>query len=512
MYRSCGTYVVVFTILISVYLVTPNYISVGYMTLLLFWLIGRQLVQKTKRPLWFPLKAYSIAVFIFIYILSIFPSLQVWLSRLMDLNIDLGYDPEASWLQNVWESLAILIVMQLYSYERRQSEQTGVEYSKPVESGVLGFIKRFFVWHSEKILLTALFYATLTPVCALGLVYLIALVVFAVLPKASRVPSNSCLVYSGLLMIAAYLYQMLGGQVEMFPGQKHSDIAIFLGFRVFETGFWGLEYGLRGEFVVIAACILQYNTFRWLENMPKEHLNEGKWEEPCLLFVPAKESSAEDSPSSEPFLKSKKHSMNSNSWPSFNTNESQSQSAAPRSGKPAGVGTRKFSFEYIWGSSKESHKWNKKLIHVLKKERFETQKTTLIVYLKFWLENMSNLFGLEINMIILLLASFAVLNVISMLYIVTLAACILSGRRFIRRVWPLVVTMFASVLILEYVAIWKSSWVLIHNPPSEDNLCCHDCYKSSNANFQYCEYCWLGNAFFPVLLTFSAYFQLSLCH
>ncbi|KAL9683988.1 hypothetical protein QQ045_021419 [Rhodiola kirilowii] len=492
MYRSCGTYIVVFTILISVYLVTPNYISVGYMTLLLFWLIGRQLVEKTKRPLWFPLKAYSIAIFIFIYILSIFPRIQLLLSKWMDLYKDLGYDPEASLLQNVWESLAILTVMQLYSYERRQSEQTRVEYSRPVESGLFGFIKRLLIWHSEKILFAALFYATLTPICAFGLVYLLALVVFSVLPKASRIPSKSCLVYSGVLMVAEYLYQMLGGQVEMFPGQKHSDIASLLGFRVFEPGFWGLEYGLRGKFVVIAACILQYNTFRWLENMPREHLNAGKWEEPCLLFVPAKESPTdEDSPSSEPFTKSKKYAnINSNSWPSFNTNESQS--VPPKSGKPVGVGTRKFSFEYIWGSTKESHKWNKKLIHVLKKERFETQITTLIVYLKFWLENMSNLFGLEINMIVLLLASFAVLNVISMLYIVALAACILSGRRFIRKAWPLVVAMFASVLILEYIAIWKSSWFQSHNTPSEATLCCHDCYKSSNTYFQYCEYCWLG--------------------
>uniref|UniRef100_A0A7N0TBC5 Piezo non-specific cation channel R-Ras-binding domain-containing protein n=1 Tax=Kalanchoe fedtschenkoi TaxID=63787 RepID=A0A7N0TBC5_KALFE len=492
MYRSCGTYIVVVTILVSVYLVTPNYVSVGYMTLLLFWLIGRQLVEETKRPLWFPLKAYSIAVFIFLYILSIFPSFQLWLSRWMDLYMDLGYDPEASLLQNVWESLAVLTVMQLYSYERRQSEETRVEYSRHGETGLFGFIKRLVIWHSEKILFAALFYAALTPICALGLVYLLALVVFSVLPKSSRIPSKACLVYSGLLMIAEYLYQMLGGQAEMFPGQKHSEVANFLGFRVFKPGFWGLEAGLRGKFVVIAACILQYNTFRWLESMPKEYLNTGKWEEPCLLFVPAEEPSIDENPpSSEPIVKSKKNAnTNSNSWPSFNTN--QSQSVPPKSGKTEGVGTRKFSFDYIWGSSKESHKWNKKLIHVLKKERFETQKTTLIVYLKFWLENMSNLFGLEINMIVLLLASFAVLNVISMLYIVSLAACILSGRRIIRKVWPVVVALFASVLVLEYIAIWRSSFVQNQNFPSEANLCCHDCWKSSNMYFHYCEYCWLG--------------------
>jgi hypothetical protein len=38
-YRSCGTYIAFLTILLTVYLVKPNYISFGYIFLLLVWII-----------------------------------------------------------------------------------------------------------------------------------------------------------------------------------------------------------------------------------------------------------------------------------------------------------------------------------------------------------------------------------------------------------------------------------------------------------------------------------------
>ncbi|TQD69706.1 hypothetical protein C1H46_044761 [Malus baccata] len=89
----------------------------------------------------------------------------------------------------------------------------------------------------------------------------------------------------GFLVTSEYLFQMWGRQAAMFPGQKQSYISLFLGFRVFKPGFWGLESGLRGKVLVIAACTLQYNVFRWLKKMPSTILNNGKWEEPCPLFV-----------------------------------------------------------------------------------------------------------------------------------------------------------------------------------------------------------------------------------
>ncbi|XP_021280441.1 piezo-type mechanosensitive ion channel homolog isoform X2 [Herrania umbratica] len=500
-YRSCGTYIALLTILLTVYMVTPNYISFGYIFLLLVWITGRQLVERTKRRLWFPLKTYAIMVFIFVYSLSSFTSFKIWLSSFVDLYFYLGYDPEGSLLDNIWQSLAVLIVMQLYSYERRQSKYNRTDDPNPLDSGLLGFAKRFLIWHSQKVLFVSLFYASISPISACGFLYLLGLVICSTLPKASRIPSKSFLLYTGFLMTTEYLYQMWGKQAGMFPGQKHSDLSLFLGFRVYELGFWGIESGLRGKVLVIAACIFQYNVFHWLDNMPSGISSKGKWEEPCPLFLSAEDtftngfmSNGEDKPSSSfGAVPTRQDRAVSDSW-SF-LNPAFSQAPHPVSSKAGGSEVssfRKFSLGYFWGSTKESHKWNKKRILALRKERFETQKALLKLYLKFWMENMFNLYGLEINMIALLLASFALLNAISMLYISLLAVCVLLNRRIIRKLWPVLVFLFASILILEYFAIWKNMFPLNQNKPSQAEIHCHDCWRSSSSYFQYCRSCWLG--------------------
>ncbi|XP_057964043.1 piezo-type mechanosensitive ion channel homolog isoform X2 [Malania oleifera] len=500
-YRSFGTYVAFLTILLTVYLVRPNYISFGYIFLLLFWIIGRQVAEKTKRRLWFPLKVYAIMVFTFSYSLCIFSSLELWLSGIIDLYHDLGYNPEASLFENVWESLAILVVMQLYSYERRQSKYNRSNDADPSESGVFGFIRRLLIWHSQKILYIAVFYASLLSISAFGFLYIFGLVICSTLPKASRISSRSFLIYTGILVTTEYLFQMWGKQAGMFPGQKHSYLSNLLGFQVFRPGFWGIESGLRGKVLVVAACTLQYNVLRWLGRMPSNLLNTGKWEEPCQLFVSAEDTSTVVSitnqgsnlSSDSVSLFAKETVVPSNSWPSFDSYVPQeSLPVASKIGGSDSSSTRKYSFQYIWGSSRESQKWNKKRIIALRKERFEMQKTTLEVYLKFWMENMFNLFGLEINMVALLLASFALLNAISMLYIASLAAFILLDRRIVRKVWPVFVFLSATILILEYFAIWKNMMPSSKNVPTETSVQCHDCWRSSNQHFNYCKNCWLG--------------------
>ncbi|KAG5557568.1 hypothetical protein RHGRI_007720 [Rhododendron griersonianum] len=185
-----------------------------------------------------------------------------WLSGKINLS-DLGYDTEASLWEKVWESLAIMIVMQLYSYERRHSRYTSMDYPDPLQYGVIGFIKRLLIWHSQKILFVALFYAALSPISAFGFIYLLGIVICSNLPKVPRFLSKSFLIFTGVLVVTEYLFQMFGQQAKMFPGQKHFFVYLLLGFRVFEPGFWGLEAGLRGKVLVIAACTLQYNVFHW---------------------------------------------------------------------------------------------------------------------------------------------------------------------------------------------------------------------------------------------------------
>ncbi|KAK3415699.1 hypothetical protein EUGRSUZ_H01561 [Eucalyptus grandis] len=54
--------------------------------------------------------------------------------------------------------------MQLYSYERRQSKYIQSDDSKLMEFGVLGFMESFLIWHSDKIVCVAKFYASLSPI------------------------------------------------------------------------------------------------------------------------------------------------------------------------------------------------------------------------------------------------------------------------------------------------------------------------------------------------------------
>ncbi|KAL3626048.1 hypothetical protein CASFOL_029597 [Castilleja foliolosa] len=491
MYRSFGTYIAFLTILLAVYLVRPNYVSFGYIFLLLVWITGRQLVERTKRRLWFPLKAYAILVFIFIYVLSVFPTFKIWMSKKVDLHVYFGYNTETSLLENLWDSLAILIVMQLYSYERRQSKHLKLDDPAPLQLGIIGFIKRFLIWHSQKILFVAVFYASLSPISAFGFLYLLGLVLSSTLPKASRHPSKSFLVYTGFVVTVEYLFQMWGKQANMFPGQKHHDLSLFLGLQVFRQSFKGLEAGLRAKVLVIVACTLQYNVFRWLGQMPSSVL---KSEEPCPLFISAEDISSvvsnpgEDNINNAILPDSRSERIKRNSWSSFLLGSYQlsQDSSSSRSESKKGSNIT-YPFDYIWGSMKESRKWNKKRIVSLKQERFEMQKTTLKVYLKFWMENMFNLFGLEINMIALLLTSFALLNAVSMFYIVCLLTCVLLGRSIIRRLWPVFVFLFATILLAEYFAMWKNM-----KPLSGTGTRCHDCWKNSNLYFYYCEKCWFG--------------------
>lgn len=253
--------------------------------------------------------------------LSIFPSFEEWVSTKVDLYTYLGYNSEVSVFQNVAESLAITIAMQLYSYERRQNRYPNLEDTNRLQFGVIGFIRRLLIWHSQKILFFSMFYASISPISLSGLVYLLGTVFCSILPKASRIPSKSFLVYTGFLATTEYLFQLCGEQFEMFPGQKHFYLSNFLGFKVYQSGAWGLEAGLRAKVLVISACTLQYNVFHWLEMMPSWLSGVGQWEEPCPLFfsqedvLPISITPNGDNISS-PFTKFGLKS--SNSWPENN--------------------------------------------------------------------------------------------------------------------------------------------------------------------------------------------------
>ena len=279
---------------------------------------------QTRKHLWYPMKVYAVIVFVCIYCIGVFSSSKMWLPSIIDLQSAFGYNPAASMLRNIWESLAVLVVMQLYSYERRKSKSSGLSGYDAPEIGPFAFIRRLLVRHTDKILSLALFYASLSPISAFGFLYLLGLIKYSRLPKSSQIPAKVFLVYSGVLVMVEYLFQMWGDQAEMFPGQEHSQLSLFLGLQLYEPGFKGFESGLRGKVVVIVACIIQYNVFHWLEKMPHVNRNGGKWDEPCLLFnlveVPNEptactpESNLLENPTSPTI----KQGARSHSWPKVN--------------------------------------------------------------------------------------------------------------------------------------------------------------------------------------------------
>ncbi|GAU11556.1 hypothetical protein TSUD_345470 [Trifolium subterraneum] len=367
--------------------------------------------------------------------IGVFSSSMTSFPGIIGLQTAFGYNPEASMLQNIWQSLAVLVVMQLYSYERRQSKSSR-------------------------------------------------------LPKSSQIPAKVFLVYSGLLIMVEYLFQMWGDRAKMFPGQDHFQLSLLMGLQLYKPGFKGLESGLRGKVVVIVACILQYNVFRWLEKMQHVNGNGGRWNEPCPLFSPVEDSNETtactllskqvESPASPTI----KRTTRSYSCPTINSGLPQGPDSAQRDS------VKNLRVFHFWENSKDSLKWNRKRLLFLRKERLEMQKTVLRVSLKFWIENMFNLFGLEINMIALLLASFAVLNAISLLYIASLAACVLLHRLLIKKLWPVFVFVFASIITIEYLAIWMHL-AFVHQQIGEQ-VPCHDCWRVSDIYFNYCKRCWLG--------------------
>jgi piezo-type mechanosensitive ion channel component 1/2 len=504
LYRSYGTYVAFLTILLTLYLVTPNYISFGYLFFLLFWIIGRQLTRKTKKRLWLPLKIYAAVIFVCTYGLSITPGLATWVSKYVNLYPDLGFDQEASLLHNVWQSMAILIVMQLYSYERRMSRFKAFDMSDPAEISLCGFLRRFLIWHSDKILSITVFYASLSSISLFGFFYLVGLIICSTLPKISQVPSKVFLLYTGFIATTEYLFQMWCRPAQMCPSQRLHSLAIFIGFNYYDSGFWALEAGFRGKILVIIACLLQYNVFHWLDLMPVCLVHKGKWEEPCQLFLSRENSSASNSNSIHS-IHTEENTITSKVLTFFSRRQSQNLAASgssshslgsttyEQSDSMAGDGSYKYSFSKFWGSSKESQKWNKNRITALRKDRSETQITTLKAFVRFWFENLFKIRGLEFNMIMLLLTSFAVLNVVSMFYIVCLVIFILLSRDLIRKIWPIFVFLFASILMLEYFALWRDKfpWTTTSN---DSGIHCHDCWKKSKIYFSYCVKCWLGTA------------------
>ncbi|KAI5060462.1 hypothetical protein GOP47_0024882 [Adiantum capillus-veneris] len=522
-YRTFGTLIATVTVLLVVYRLGPNCISFGYFLLLLFWVTGRQLIGKTRTRLWAPLFIYAVAVFIVHYIIAGFPVLEEKLGEIVSLSLFLGFTPEASFVGHLWDSLLILIVMQLFRYDRAQKFE-GVRCSIGDHihafSGCMGLIRRCLILHTGKLLLMAVFYASMSPIGLTGFLYLVMLVGSSILPKRSRVPAKMFAFYTALLSIAEFLYQMLGQRLELFPDQIHGPFCSWVGFQVFSDGFWGLEAGFRSRVLVFACCTLQYSAFCWAEQLPASLLNDGKYNEPCCLFVSypqqvtkrlnyehdrkplldetkSRHSTASFEVPAEPSILP--DTPGGGLWRTHSFQEKVTDSSGSNMSpglKSTAEGIKYRGFEAIMlssPSSKKTRQWSKRAMLALRKERYEAQLRTLRIYAKHLAENFFNLFGVEICMLVLLFASFSVLNVLSLVYAAILSLCILLNRNSLKAVWPYIVIISSAILVAEYILYARGppDW---NFPQSVGgyNTRCHTCWSDFQADLDYCSKCWLG--------------------
>lgn len=518
-YRMFGTYIAYTTILCLIYGVSQSYVSFGYLFFLLCWVIGRQIIGKSEQQLWLPLMIFSGIVFIVRYILSAFPGTQSVVDDYVPLVRGLGFHCDRSIFGNLWDCLTILIVMQLFRNERAQKECSLEDPEQPgdhinVTYGFIGFMKRLLILHSGKILSMAVFYVTITPVSPFGFLYLVMLVFTCNMSKTARLPAKVYAQYTAVLIVLEYLFQLWSEKEEMVLGQTHGEFAFWLGFRLYGSGFWATEAGMRSKALVLAACVLQSATLSWLELLPASLRVDEPYEEPCLLFLPyprrsrnflrssVEPSSSETVSSQESFPEDISLSQSA-SVPAENSSNSTVQSCdnasrfVPQTLSRHTLSEDRGSSKNMKGRGCESRQWSKRAMLLQKHDRYEAQVRTLNIYIKHIIEHFFQLYGLELSMIALLVGSFSLLNVVSLVYVFILALCILLNKQILRKIWPIFVVLFGLILVVEYVVLckvppsWNASDPMLG---TNSSVRCADCLRSYTGRFSYCWKCWLGLA------------------
>jgi hypothetical protein len=133
-------------------------------------------------------------------------------------------------------------------------------------------------------------------------------------------------------------------------------------------------------------------------------------------------------------------------------------------------------------------------------------------FVKHMIENFGQLYGLELSMLVLLVGSFVLLNVVSLLYVFILALCICLSRRILRMLWPFFVVLFALLMVMEYVVLCQMppAWA-VSDPLLEQGyqVQCQQCWNNYSGHISHCWWCWLGMFSHPQMLHNGMYFVTS---
>lgn len=548
-YRQWGIYIAYLTVLLVVYMVPHSFVGFTYLAFLLTWIIANHAVNNVRHSrLWAPFMAFLGAVGVLRYIFGAFPSVledvMVTFGLSRGFMEDLGFDTSsAPLIEKLWDCAVLLCTVQMYRYNRANAdpnedsdEEPGEEEPTEPRSGVLAFVQRLLIIHTHKAVAVAVFYAAVCHVSLLGLVFLLLLVVTCLLPKTSQTPPCTFIVYTGLLAAAEYLYQILGRQIL---GTRIALLINWVGLSFWGKGFYATEAGLLSKVLVLAASVLQLVSLAWLDSLPPDSRGDLSDVEPCTLFA-AHSTNARASLQSPQTLRpvnqltpirTARNSSDSNlqlrerretepllanpqtpppdrskppnlayinpasssqnysgvSLPGERTREPQhaanlaGSSSLPSEGHTPRLGTQS-------SAGARALKWARRAHQALKQERYQAQLSSLHAHCKHLLEHFFLFYGLQVTMLALLFAAFALLNVFSLVYVGVLAACVVLEKRTVRRMWPYLVGLFAGILLAEY-------GVLGGLPPGEKGgreRNCHGCWDAPEANSRHCWMCWLG--------------------
>ncbi|GBG87247.1 hypothetical protein CBR_g45306 [Chara braunii] len=508
-----------------------------------------------KSAMWLPIVLFATMVMMVRYVCGAFPDFKDLLQKQMNLDtkemsaVGLNYEPGTPLYRQLWDSTLLLCIVQLHRIHRyghrrsrrslqhpkhdvseyhsvspevvsdsshgetvmgngnhrssgqssssdndvrdREQADFGSEMGD-INYGYLGFLKRLSIVHCHKPVAIAIFYASVSPVCAVGFLYLSLLIIFFNFGRFWAIRARIVVIYTAVVMAAQY----------------------FLQVAVAEDGMWSPEFEkkMKSKTLVMAACVFEHSCMWWRERLPSYLRGDPTVGDNCLLFIPALRRSrpvnirtlgghSTDDLDAVPVM----------SVPSDSANFIQVEGTDYNSGKRRKIGTEASCLTVVKvketpqgeakptpeGTSRNpsfenrgdgrSRRWSKKVIQDIRQFRYQAQMDTLQRYVRYVVEHFFLLYGLEISMLTLLLAAFAVLNVFSVVYVGLLALCILLPRRHLQGLWSSFVFLFAAILVAEYVVLWRTG-------PSQGDAAkpCSACWFNKEPKDDQCWECWLG--------------------
>ncbi|GJP53438.1 hypothetical protein CLOM_g12588 [Closterium sp. NIES-68] len=94
-------------------------------------------------------------------------------------------------------------------------------------------------------------------------------------------------------------------------------------------------------------------------------------------------------------------------------------------------------------------------------QRYRQQLRSMWSWVQNTVAHFFSLYGVQVVVLCLLVASFAVKNIVSLLYTLVVGLCIALPSRFVRLLWPLLVATFAAITLWQYY--------MLAGPPPLDN-------------------------------------------